>query len=73
MFGTTLEEVMEMQKEKFPDYRMPWVVQALVDAVVELQGPSTEGIFRLGRSYCWGCCCSGPGAHCQGVVVVVVV
>lgn len=48
MFGTSLEEVMEMQKEKFPQHRMPWVVQALVDAVVELQGPTTEGIFRLG-------------------------
>ena len=47
MFGTSLEEVMELQKDKFPSYRMPWVVQALVDAVVQLQGPSTEGIFRL--------------------------
>lgn len=46
MFGTSIEEVMEMQKEKFPGHRMPWVVQALVDAVVELEGPSTEGIFR---------------------------
>ena len=51
MFGTTLEEVMEMQKEKFPDCEMPWVVQALVDAVIQLQGPTTEGIFRLGF-YC---------------------
>ena len=37
-----------MQKEKFSDHNMPWVVQALVDAVVELEGPITEGIFRLG-------------------------
>ncbi len=46
MFGTSLEEVIELQKDKFPDCKMPWVVQALVDAVMQLQGPSTEGIFR---------------------------
>ena len=55
MFGTSLEEVMEMQKEKFPEYRMPWVVQALVDAVLQLQGPSTEGIFRWGTKAFVGC------------------
>ena len=46
MFGAALEEVMELQKEKFPDYDMPWVVTALADAVVQLDGPQTEGIFR---------------------------
>ena len=46
MFGTTLEEVMELQKEKFPDLQLPWVVTALTDAVLQLSGPQTEGIFR---------------------------
>ena len=47
MFGTSLEEVMELQKKIVPEsQKLPWVVQALVKAVVELEGPSTEGIFR---------------------------
>jgi len=47
MFGTSLEEVMELQQKVMPDCKkLPWVVQALVKAVVELEGPSTEGIFR---------------------------
>lgn len=46
MFGTSLEEVMDMQKENFPDHHMPWVVQALVDAILQLHGPNSEGIFR---------------------------
>lgn len=47
MFGTTLEEVMEMQKDQFPQYGRPWVVQALVEAVMQLEGATTEGIFRV--------------------------
>lgn len=46
MFGTTLEDVMELQKEKFPDLRLPWVVTILADTVLQLSGPQTEGIFR---------------------------
>ncbi len=39
---------MELQQEKFPsfDQRLPWVVPALTEAVLRLQGPRTEGIFR---------------------------
>jgi hypothetical protein len=46
MFGTTLEEVIELQKDKFPDHQLPWVVSILADAVLQLRGPQTEGIFR---------------------------
>ena len=46
MFGTTLEEVIELQSEKFPDQRLPWVVTILADTVLQLSGPQTEGIFR---------------------------
>ena len=46
MFGTTLEDVMELQSAKFPDHTLPWVIEALTDAVLKLNGPQTEGIFR---------------------------
>ena len=46
MFGTLLEDVMELQGEKFPGHSFPWVVEALTDAVLKLNGPQTEGIFR---------------------------
>ncbi len=48
MFGNSLEDTMELQQEKFPsfDQKLPWVVPALTGAVLRLQGPKTEGIFR---------------------------
>lgn len=46
VFGTTLDDVMEQQQGSRPDLHIPWVVQALCEAVISLQGPSTEGIFR---------------------------
>ena len=46
MFGTTLEEVMEMQKKQKPDLAIPWVVVTLTETVLRLHGPLTEGIFR---------------------------
>ncbi|KAL1116664.1 hypothetical protein AAG570_005136, partial [Ranatra chinensis] len=47
MFGSTLEEVMEMQKSRFPHYKLPWVQTTLSDQVLKLQGTHTEGIFRV--------------------------
>uniref|UniRef100_A0A0A9XYD1 Rho GTPase-activating protein 39 n=1 Tax=Lygus hesperus TaxID=30085 RepID=A0A0A9XYD1_LYGHE len=47
MFGSTLEEVMEMQKSRFPHYKLPWVQTTLSDEVLRLQGTHTEGIFRV--------------------------
>ena len=46
MFGNTLEEVMALQKERFPNRRLPWVQTTLSEQVLRLQGASTEGIFR---------------------------
>lgn len=46
MFGTTLEEVMEIQEEKFPGLDVPWVIVELCEAILHLRGPSTQGIFR---------------------------
>ena len=37
---------MDLQKEKFPEHQLPWVVSILTDAVLQLKGPQTEGIFR---------------------------
>ena len=37
---------MELQSAKFPDHTLPWVIEALTDAVLKLNGPQTEGIFR---------------------------
>ena len=46
MFGTTIEEVMEMQEDMKPDLTIPWVVITLTETVLRLNGPLTEGIFR---------------------------
>uniref|UniRef100_A0A1B6EBQ3 Rho-GAP domain-containing protein n=1 Tax=Clastoptera arizonana TaxID=38151 RepID=A0A1B6EBQ3_9HEMI len=47
MFGSTLQEVMFLQKERFPHYKLPWVQTTLSDEVLRLQGTQTEGIFRV--------------------------
>nr|XP_024218136.1 uncharacterized protein LOC106688174 isoform X8 [Halyomorpha halys] len=47
MFGSTLEEVMALQKGRFPHYKLPWVQTTLSDEVLRLQGTHTEGIFRV--------------------------
>ena len=47
MFGTSLEDIIEMEAAKFPDRKgIPWVVEVLVETVLKLNGPQTEGIFR---------------------------
>ena len=46
LFGASLEEVMELQTETHPELPIPWVVTALCDVVLTLNGPKTEGIFR---------------------------
>ncbi|XP_069674699.1 uncharacterized protein RhoGAP93B isoform X2 [Periplaneta americana] len=47
MFGNTLEEVMALQKERFPHRKLPWVQSTLSEEVLRLQGAQTEGIFRV--------------------------
>lgn len=46
MFGSTLEDTMDMQKTKFPDRKLPWILTCLTEQVIQQQGTSTEGIFR---------------------------
>ncbi|XP_043651485.1 hornerin [Drosophila teissieri] len=47
MFGNTLSEVMDLQKEKFPFRKLPWIQTTLSEHVLLLNGKQTEGIFRV--------------------------
>ncbi|XP_072567344.1 rho GTPase-activating protein 39-like isoform X1 [Paramormyrops kingsleyae] len=47
MFGSTLAEVMALQRERYPDRQLPWVQTRLSEEVLVLNGDQTEGIFRV--------------------------
>ncbi|XP_049621813.1 rho GTPase-activating protein 39 isoform X2 [Suncus etruscus] len=47
MFGSALQEIMSMQKERYPDRQLPWVQTRLSEEVLALNGDQTEGIFRV--------------------------
>ena len=47
MFGTTLEEILDTQKESFPELEIPWIQRELTSEIIRLGGLSAEGIFRL--------------------------
>ncbi|XP_051684656.2 rho GTPase-activating protein 39 isoform X1 [Oryctolagus cuniculus] len=47
MFGSALQEVLSMQKERYPDRQLPWVQTRLSEEVLALNGDQTEGIFRV--------------------------
>jgi hypothetical protein len=47
LFGTTLDEIMHVQRRKWPTRSLPWVQTALSEAVLRLNGARTEGIFRV--------------------------
>lgn len=47
MFGNTLDEVIELQRDRFPDRKLPWVQVTLSEQVLLLNGKQTEGIFRV--------------------------
>ena len=55
LFGAALEDVMELQAETHPDMTIPWVIPVLCDAVLQLKGPQTEGIFRYIYMYIEEC------------------
>ena len=46
-FGITLTEVMKMQKDKYPNMQVPWILTTLCQKIIELNGKATEGIFRI--------------------------
>jgi hypothetical protein len=47
MFGNTLSEVMDIQIDKYPDRRLPWILTTLSEQVLKLHGDQSEGIFRV--------------------------
>jgi Rho GTPase-activating protein 39 len=47
MFGNTLSEVMELQREIFPERKIPWIQRTLTEQILQLSGKQTEGIFRV--------------------------
>lgn len=47
MFGNNLTEVMELQKDIFPDRKLPWIQSVLSEQILSLGGKITEGIFRV--------------------------
>ncbi len=46
MFGSALEDVLLMQKDRYPDRKLPWIQVMLSEEVLQLDGAQTEGIFR---------------------------
>ena len=46
-FGITLTEAMKMQKDKYPNMQVPWILTTLCQKIIELNGKATEGIFRI--------------------------
>ncbi|EPZ35453.1 MyTH4 domain-containing protein [Rozella allomycis CSF55] len=47
VFGETLEDIMGMQKNSFPDLKVPRILPFLTEAVLNLGGQKSEGIFRV--------------------------
>ena len=47
MFGGTLSETMEVQRDRFSHLRLPWILTTVADQILRLNGTSTEGIFRI--------------------------
>ncbi|KAM8810569.1 rho GTPase-activating protein 39 [Eudromia elegans] len=47
MFGSSLQDIIGMQKERYPDRQLPWVQTRLSEEVLALNGDQTEGIFRV--------------------------
>ena len=47
MFGGTLMETLNIQKDKFPNRRLPWILTTLTEQILALNGLTTEGIFRI--------------------------
>ena len=46
MFGNTLEGIMEIQENQYPDNRLLWILTSLTEAIFLENGLQTEGIFR---------------------------
>jgi hypothetical protein len=47
VFGETLEFIMKLQERSFPKLKVPRILPFLSNAILELNGQSSEGIFRV--------------------------
>jgi hypothetical protein len=47
VFGQTLTEILDMQRDTYPDEEVPHIVHFLTEAILELDGKNTEGLFRV--------------------------
>ncbi|CAI5438589.1 unnamed protein product [Caenorhabditis angaria] len=47
LFSASLEELMQMQQEKFPMLKLPWLLTTLIELLYQSGGRRTEGIFRV--------------------------
>jgi len=50
VFGTSIVDLLEKQKEQFPDLEIPQILAVLSEGIVTLGGLFTEGIFRIAGS-----------------------
>lgn len=47
MFGNNLSEIMELQRDIYPERKIPWIQDTLSKQILMMQGKQTEGIFRV--------------------------
>lgn len=47
VFGESLGDVMDAQREKYPDRKLPFILTYLANEILRLNGSKTEGIFRV--------------------------
>ncbi|WKX88350.1 hypothetical protein Q1695_008192 [Nippostrongylus brasiliensis] len=46
-FSASLSELMEMQNERYPQLRLPWIETTLIELLYESGARRTEGLFRV--------------------------
>lgn len=47
VFGECLEDIMKVQREKYPDLCLPRILPFLAESILKLDGQKAEGIFRV--------------------------
>ncbi|CAB3408007.1 unnamed protein product [Caenorhabditis bovis] len=47
LFSASLDELMQMQHEKFPNLKLPWLLTTLIELLYQAGGRRTEGLFRV--------------------------
>ncbi|CAG8490713.1 6207_t:CDS:10 [Paraglomus brasilianum] len=47
VFGAKLDDIMKLQKKQYPDLKIPRILPFLSVAILNLQGKTSEGIFRV--------------------------